>query len=82
MPSSTLREIERNISRLSLAEQLWLLERLASDIRERAEAARRFEGIDMEEQLAAMAEDPAIQRELQAIAQEFATTEADGLDPR
>jgi hypothetical protein len=35
---------------------------------------------DIEAQLAAMANDPAIQREMHAIADEFDTTEADGLE--
>lgn len=34
----------------------------------------------LENQLAAMATDPEIQRELQAIEMEFAVAEADGLD--
>jgi len=82
MPSSTLQEIERSIQALPLPEQIWLLERLVGHVREKTEAARRFDPTDMEEQLAAMASDPAIQSELRAITQEFAATDGDGLDQR
>jgi hypothetical protein len=64
-----------------LPEQLWLLERLVGCVREQTGAAWHFEMSDVEEQLAAMANDPAIQRELKTIAQEFAAADADGLDP-
>lgn len=64
MPSSaTTQRIEADIQRLPLADQLWLMERLAQRIREQATPARS----DRENYLAAMAEDPEIQRELHLI---------------
>ena len=82
MPPSTLQELEQAIQALPWSEQLWLLEHLASQVREKAEATQRWTGAELEAQLTAMAQDPAIQGELKAIAQEFAPTEADGLDPQ
>ncbi len=76
MTKPSLQHIEADIDQLSLAEQLWLLERLAHRIRERS--SRKL--IVQEDDLAAMATDPAIQQELQQIDSEFAVTEADGLD--
>src|SRR5260370_18108048 len=67
MRSSTPREVEQSIWALPLREQLWLLERLAGHLREKTEAARPVDPTEMEEQLAAMANDPAIQREFRAI---------------
>ena len=40
MPSTAIDRIEADIRQLSLGEQLWLLERLAQHIRERALPAR------------------------------------------
>lgn len=62
-----LSQLERNIYELPLEEQLRLMERLAQNIRQ-ALAAQE----DIEMQLAAMANDPEIQHELQMIAEEFA----------
>jgi hypothetical protein len=77
MTTSTLQRIETDIAQLSLAEQLWLIERLAHRIRQ--SSLRPL--IVQEGDLAAMAADPAIQHEVQQIAAEFAMTEMDGLDP-
>jgi hypothetical protein len=76
MTTSLLEQLEADIERLSLMDQLWLMERLAHRIRERA----RPTSFVPESDLIAMAHDPAIQRELQQIDAEFAGTEADGLD--
>jgi hypothetical protein len=76
MTTPTLERIEGDIAQLSLAEQLWLMERLAHRIRTRT----LQRSIVQESELAEMARDPAIQRELQQINAEFAVTEADGLD--
>jgi hypothetical protein len=76
MTTPTLERIEAAIAQLSLAEQLWLMERLAHRIRTRTLQTPTVP----ESELAAMAHDPAIQRELQQINAEFAVTEADGLD--
>ena len=54
------------------------MERLASRIRSRMLRTPTPEVLERD--LAAMASDPAIQRELQQIAAEFAVTDADGLD--
>lgn len=76
MSNPTLERIEADISHLSLTEQLWLLERLAQHIRVRM---FRMEPA-LESQLATMANDPDVQRELRLIEADFAGTEADGLD--
>lgn len=75
MVTPTLEQIETNIARLSLDEQLWLMERLAHYIRQRALPTVTVQ----ESELAAMAADPAIQQETRAISAEFAGTEMDGL---
>jgi hypothetical protein len=76
MTTPILERIEADIAQLSLADQLWLMERLAQRIRTRT-LQRSTAG---ERELAEMAHDPAIQHELQQINAEFAVTEADGLD--
>jgi len=75
MTTPTLARIETDIAQLSLAEQLWLLERLAHHIRQ----SRLRPLLVAERDLAAMAADPAIQQELRVIDAEFAVTERDGL---
>ncbi len=71
-----LSQMEDSISRLSLAEQLWLMERLIQSIKENTVNQKsRFE-----RDLIAMANDPQIQHELRVIKEEFAFAEADGLD--
>jgi hypothetical protein len=70
-----LSQLEENIYELPLDEQLRLMERLAQNIRN-AMARKQ----DIEVQLAAMANDPEIQNELQMIAEEFALAESDGLE--
>ncbi len=78
MTTPTLETIEGAIDQLSLEEQLMLMERLASRIRSRTLRTPTPEVLESD--LAAMASDPAIQRELRQIAAEFAVTDADGLD--
>ena len=75
MLTPTLEQIETNIARLSLDEQLWLMERLAHTIRQRTLPTVMVK----ESELAAMAADPTIQNEIQQINDEFAATEMDGL---
>jgi hypothetical protein len=72
----TLETIEAAIDQLSLPEQLRLMERLARRIRSNTRSAPAAGEGD----LAAMANDPAIRRELRQIEAEFSGTEADGLD--
>ena len=74
MPS--LSQMEDRISHLSLAEQLWLMERLVQQIREKTVNTKS----QFESDLMAMANDPQIQNELRQIEEELAFTEADGLD--
>ena len=75
MVTPMLEQIETNIAKLSLDEQLWLMERLAHYIRQHT-----LPTIPVQEgELAAMAADPAIQSEIRQINAEFATTEMDGL---
>ena len=73
--SAALERLATELNELSWSEQLWLLEHLARRIRERTPIA----AADLDRQLAAMADDPDIQRELRQIADEFAHTEADRL---
>jgi mRNA interferase MazF len=75
MQTAISQRIEADIRQLPLADQLWLLERLVQHIREQA----IMEPPDRHMMLAAMAEDPQIQRELQLISADFAGTERDGL---
>lgn len=76
MSTVILERIESDIQHLSLADQLWLMERLAHHIRE--SSVRPV--LNWETQLNAMAYDPEIQRELQEIEIEFSGTEMDGLE--
>ena len=76
MSISLLERIETDISQLAFPDQLWLLERLAQRIRRRALPAQPAA---FEAQLAAMAQDPHMQRELRLIEAEFVGAETDGL---
>ena len=76
MNASLIERMEIEISQLALPDQLWLLERLIQRIRKRTLQTRPA----LDAQLAAMAYDPNMQRELKAIDAEFAATEADGLE--
>ncbi|MDA0747265.1 MAG: hypothetical protein O2954_12155 [bacterium] len=69
-----LSELEENISRLSVDEQLLLIERVSHRIRKNISGKQ-----DIDIQLSEMASDPEIQRELQDIEREFSVTEQDGL---
>jgi hypothetical protein len=75
MNLSPLSQIEESIDQLSLAEQLWLIERVAQRIREKLDVQSAFD-----QQLAAMAADQEVQQELRSIEEEFAHAAADGLD--
>ena len=77
MNGPRLAQLETEISALPDEEQLWLLERLAHQLRIKAEPDP---GLDR--QLAAMAADPEIRNELRAIDEEFRSTERDGLGER
>ena len=75
MTGSTLAQLEERIIQLPLDEQLWLIERVTQHIR-----GQIREQSTLDSQLATMAADPEIQAELSKIDQEFAETEADGLE--
>lgn len=80
MMSSNLREIERDLSGLSLEELEWLLERIQKQMKEKQQTSDIFINMKyMQEQLAAMAIDSDIQTETSNINQEFIVTEMDGL---
>ena len=72
---SLLNELEENIRRLPLDDQLLLIERVSHRIR-----TDISDKMDIDAQLSKMAADPEIQKELREIEQEFSTTEQDGLD--
>ena len=67
---SLLTELEENIRRLSLDEQLLLIERVSHRIRTDISGKT-----DLDAQLSKMAADPEIQKELQEIEHEFSATE-------
>jgi hypothetical protein len=75
MNTVALSEIENRIRQFSIAEQLWLVERVAQNIREQLAVKP-----SLEEQLAMMAADPNTQRELRAIEEEFEVAMSDGLE--
>ena len=67
---SLLNELEENIRRLPLDDQLLLIERVSHRIRNDISVK-----MDIDTQLSKMAADPEIQKELQEIEQEFSATE-------
>ena len=73
MSAAQLHAFESQFNQLSADDQRMLLDRLAAD-------RRRKEAIRFQSELAAMAADPDIQREIRAIEEEFAATEQDGLE--
>ncbi len=80
MNSPNLLEIEHSILSLSLEEQEWLLERIQKQVRAKKQAVNKFADAKyMHEQLAEMAADLDIQREIASINEEFSVTEMDGL---
>lgn len=68
MISKKLLDLDRSIYSLSYKEKLWLLERIARQLRE-------FD----ENELLSMASDPQIQAEIASINAEFTVAEMDGL---
>lgn len=80
--SPVLSQIEKTIVHLSREEQLWLIEQLAHRLRQDSVESKAVKHAAFERQLAAMATDPELRAELQKIDQEFAVTEADGLECR
>jgi hypothetical protein len=78
MSSPSLAEIEQRIDLLSLEEQKRLLQNLAARLHQTKEERPSTAADD----LAAMAADPDIQRELREIDEEFRVTEMDGLEDK
>ena len=75
MNQTILSEIEQNILSLPVDEQLRLISRVAEKLRGKIE-----EDSDFEIQLAEMAKDEHIQKELKEIEADFRHTELDGLE--
>jgi hypothetical protein len=78
MENSAFNEIEKQFTQLSFDEQLLLIERLVQRLRNDAAAEHQ----EWDNDLAAMAADPSIQRELRHMDAEFRCTEGDGLEER
>ncbi len=76
MNSTPLGQIEQVIGQLTDDERLLLIERLAHGLRD---SSKKTE-LSLQAQLAEMAADPDIRRELDEIAREFAATDMDGLE--
>jgi hypothetical protein len=76
MNQLTLAQIEDSFTQLTTSEQLHLIERLVHRVHENTVKQRE----DADNQLAQMAADPDIERELREIEREFATAESDGLE--
>jgi hypothetical protein len=76
MSSVELVSIESKIAQLPKDDQLLLIERLAHRLRK----PNALDDQVMEKELAAMAADPEIRREIEAINEEFAGSESDGLE--
>ena len=72
---NTIAEIENQFAQLSSESQLSLLERLVH----RARGGLAKENAAWEAQLAQMASDPQVKKELASINSEFAVAETDGL---
>lgn len=73
MSQIVLSDIEQSVLQLSAAEQLLLISRVAEKLRGNVEGETEFEN-----QLAEMADDAEIQRELNEIEADFRQTEFDG----
>lgn len=81
MISTKLLEIDRSIRDLSLEEQMWLLESLVKNLRQKTNTDTfPLKSQDIEKEMAKMANDGDIQAEIAAIDQEFAVTQMDGLE--
>ncbi|MEH2254419.1 hypothetical protein [Nostoc sp.] len=76
MTSPNLQEIERSVRALSVEEQLWLLESIARQIREREYTKDKLaDAKNPEEQLKVIVSQPRISTEIAAINDEFAISE-------
>ena len=75
MNQTVLSQLEQNILRLPVDEQLLLISRVAGKLRGKIDESPEFES-----SLAEMANDENIQRELKEIEEDFRRTELDGLE--
>jgi hypothetical protein len=76
MKQMAIETIRRQIEQLPAEDQLCLIEQIAKHLRRK----RKPRSVLQAKDLAAMAADPAIQRELRQIDEEFRITETDGLE--
>jgi hypothetical protein len=76
MKQTTIHSIRQQIEQLSTEDQLILIEQIAKQLRRTRKRASGFRATD----LAEMAADPDVQREIRLIDEEFRTTEMDGLE--
>lgn len=76
----TLTQMEQSIDILSYDELLYLLEKLVRSPKKKSPSRILSSQKTFEQQIAVMATDPDIQRELVEIEREFAVTELDGLE--
>ncbi|MCC5615350.1 hypothetical protein LC605_09725 [Nostoc sp. CHAB 5836] len=76
MISPNLLEIERSVLALSMEEQLWLLESIARQIREREYVKDKLaDANNSEEQMEVMVREPKISRGIAVMTDEFAISE-------
>ncbi len=76
----SLAQIEQSIDFLTYDELLYLLEKLVRSLKKKSSSRVLLSQQAFEQQIAMMATDPDIQRELAEIDSEFAVTELDGLE--
>jgi len=76
MSQSPVSQIEESFRNLPISEQRELIERLVARLNEQGLDQTH----DLDDQLARMAADPDIQREMREIEREFALAESDGLE--
>jgi hypothetical protein len=75
MAIQDITDIEQAFDQLPYEEKLIVVAKLRSRLEQDADAAE-----EIDRQMAAMAADPDIQREIKEIAAEFASAESDGLE--
>lgn len=76
----TLTQIEQSIDFLSYDELLHLLEKLVRSLKKKSYSRILSSQKEFEQQIARMATDPDVQKELIEINREFAVTELNGLE--
>lgn len=78
--TSNLVQLEQAIRYLSFEEKLWLMEQIVHQLQDRSAVdTSPLNDQYIQEQIKAMANDPAIRAELDAVNEEFAIAETDGL---